>query len=83
MKTSLDQALPVTGFRPEKVLFPPGGVNLWICLRGVLHVRLRVNPRFPCQEKKSPLSNPETASFSPGVSGRKLTSYSKYCARNN
>ena len=33
---AIDSAdIPLTSFRPERVLFPPGGVSLRLCLCGV------------------------------------------------
>ena len=44
-------------FRPERVLFRPGDVNLRAYLaERRFRVRLRATPRFPCQNEKYLLS---------------------------
>jgi hypothetical protein len=62
----------LVSFHPERVLFSPGGVNLRLCLCGVPTYASAQTLDFPCQKKKSPLSESETSSFSSGVSGWKL-----------
>jgi len=50
------ERLKLDNFKPERMLFPPGGVNLRLCLCGVpMHasaqtldfIARRKNPRFP------------------------------------